>query len=191
MKLTVIFLIIGFVFVGCKKDKVTPVISSSYYQSDGNFLILVLGDTLESVYEYNLPPVQLSNDSLQINYESVPGETGLYNYQYWKIQPNNDTLFWTYSNTFTFMEEQVSSKSLLSLNSSLSFNLNQFQVIGSSLNVNIEDLWSNVSLLDIVKEYRESSPNSKIGISRQVVYIYDDQLNFNVPHLKHLIFVAK
>ena len=193
MKFTIPIVLFGLLFIGCKKDKVTPTasVNQNYYQSNGNFLILVVGDTLESAYEYNLPTIQFNNDSLPISYESVPDGTGMYEYRYWKFQPNNDTLFWTYSNSFTFMEDPISSNDLLPLSSSLSFDINQFQVIESTVNTNIEGLWTFVSQLAIVKEYRNSSPNSKIGISRQIVYIYDEQLGFSVPFEKYLLFLAK
>ena len=193
MKFIITVIILGFLIAGCKKDKVNPIetVNQNYYQSNGNFLILVVGDTLESAYEYGLSTIQFNNDSLPINYESVPDGIGMYEYQYWKFQPNSDTLFWTYSNNFMFVEDEINANNLLSLNSSLTFDLNQFQIIGSTVNTNIQDLWINVSQLDIVKEYRDSSPNSKIGVSRQIVYIYDEQLGFSVPYEKHLFFIAK
>lgn len=185
-------LIVLFLF-SCAKDKVQPVVSEGItsYQSDGNFLILVIGDSLETIYEYDLPAIQLANDSLQISVESVPGGTGLNDTLFWKIEANNDTLFWTYSNNFNFMEEDITSDSLLFLCSTLAFNVNQFQFIHSNSNFETEDLWNKVAALEIIKEYRESSPNSKIGISRQVFFTYDEELGFSVPIEKHLMFLVK
>jgi hypothetical protein len=193
MKFELVLSLFVLSLIGCNKDEVKPIEPPVFnnYQSEGNFIIFVIGDSLEFAYEYNLSTIQLNNDSLPISYESVLDGSGMYYYHYWKFQPNTDTLFWSYSGSFEFIEEQVSSNDLLSLNNAVSFDLNQFQLIDSSPNTNIEYIWGNVSQLDIVKTYRESAPNSKIGLSKQIVYVYDPQLGFSIPQSKHLLFLVK
>lgn len=189
MRTTIITLLL-LTIIGCEKDKVAPLAPPiNYYQSQGNFLILVIGDTLDYAYEYNLGIIQFTNDSLPIETESV--SDGFYPFTCWKLTPNPDTLLWNYNITSGFMEEQISGDRLLSLNSSLSYDSNQFQIVFPGPNIDVESSWDQVSHLEIVKEYRESTPNSKIAISRQVLWFYDEELGFTIPYEKHLIFLAK
>lgn len=192
MKTTALILLIGLIFLGCKKDKVLPVTSpdANYYNSKGNLLILVIGDTLESAYEYCLSTIQLSNDSLPIDYFAVPDETGLYGYEYWQFLPNSDTLFWTHPNSVKFMENHIDANNLLTLQASLEYIPTQFQAIGSPTN-ETEDIWNVVSNLEIIKNYRGISPNSKIGIAKFVVNTFIEEWGFSVGDPKHFIFLAK
>lgn len=193
MKLIFILTLSSLTLTGCKKDKVTPTVEEgiNYYQSNGNFLMLLVGESFEGAFEYNLATTQLVNDSLSIIYESVPDESSMYNYTYWKFGPNLDTLFWTYSGFFTFTEDIINNNILESLNASIQFDTTQFQSIGSLTNFSYETIWTKVSNLDIVKTYRDLNPNSKIGISKQIMWVYDDQLGFNAPSQKYLVFMAK
>lgn len=192
MKFEIILLLLALSFFGCKKDNVEnqPEVLN-YYQSDGNVLIFVIGDTLEGTYEYNLSTIQLMNDSLPISFVSVPDSNSVFNFVYWKFLPNPDTLFWSNSWSHQFKEDKIGNQALFSLNTSLPFDLNQFQLIETSSNPNILELWEMVSHLEIVKSYRDASPTSKIGISRQVLFQYDEALGFNVPQEKYLIILAK
>jgi len=185
--------LIGFSLSGCKKEKPIPLAETkmNYYESDGNFMIFVVDDSLELAYEYNLQTIQLSNDLLPLIYESVLGPNGMYNYNYWKLQPNNDTLFWTYGGNLTFLEELIDINDLETSNLPSIPESNQFQIIGGNPNINILGLWDKVSSLEIVKEYRNSSPNSKIGILSQVVLGYDDATSLSFPVMKHFIFISK
>lgn len=192
MKFEIILLLLALSFFGCKKDNVEnqPEVLN-YYQSDGNVLIFVIGDTLEATYEYNLPNIQLINDSLPISYESTPDPSSMYQYQYWKFLPNPDTLFWIHPWSFEFMEDQIDNQELFSLNTSLPFDSTEFQLIETFTYPNVLELWETVSHLAIVKSYRDASPTSKIGISRQVLFQYDENLGINVPQEKYLIILAK
>lgn len=193
MKFELILSLLVLASVGCAKDKVESIESTTpdYYESEGNFLILVIDDTLECVYEYNLSTIQLNNDSLLVNYESVADANNMFNYLYWKLDPNSDTLFSSHPHNFEFFVAPVSSNDLLSLSTSMPFNLNQFQTIGSSPSTSVQDLWEVVSDLDIARTYRESLSNAKIGMSRHVITAFDPQLGFAVPHEKHFLFLAK
>jgi hypothetical protein len=192
MKLIFILAFFSVILIGCEKDKVPSIIEEiDYHQSNGNLLVLVVGDSFEEAFEYNLATTQLLNDSLPIIIESVPDGSGWYNYNYWKFAPNLDTIFWTHSNSITFMEDVINSNMFESLGTSVPFDTAQFQSIGSTTNVSKENTWDKVSNLEIVKLYRDSNPNSKIGVSRQVIWIYDDQLGFSIPYEKYLLFLAK
>jgi hypothetical protein len=192
MKCAAFILFIALTFIGCNKDKV-PNLSDAmnYYQSTGNVLILVVGDTLVATYEYNLPTIQLINDSLPIIYETFPDPNSWHPYYYWKFLPNTDTLFWTTHGSHQFMEDQINNHELLSLNAPVIFDINHFQFIQTSSTIDLQEIWEIVACLDIVKTYREASPTSKIGVSRQVLYIYDEELNFSVPQEKFLIILVK
>jgi hypothetical protein len=122
MKRIIFIIVTALLFGGCKKDKVSPPLN--YYQSQGNFLLLIVGDSLESVDEFSLPTIQTFNDSLALNYVSV--DNGISKYYYWKLTPNDDTLFWSYANIFTFNEARISSNDLMMSSSHLAFDPNQF-----------------------------------------------------------------
>jgi len=187
MKRIILICITALLFGGCKKDKVSPPLS--YYQSQGNFLLLIVGDSLESIYEFSLPTIQTFNDSLALNYDLI--DDGMSFYSYWKLTPNEDTLFWSYANIFTFNEERISSNDLKMSSSHLAFEPNQFQLIDAPPNTNTEELWSEISNVDLVREYRSSAPNSKIVISRQIQSIYNEEYNFSALHEKHFLFLVK
>ncbi|WP_205677811.1 hypothetical protein [Brumimicrobium salinarum] len=181
---------LGFFLFGCKKEQVPPA-EQNHYQSEGNFLLFVVGDTLEAAYEYNLSTIQVNNDTLPILFESQTDGTGMQEYRIWKMQPNDDTLFWTYESSSYFVEDEININDLLFEYAPLPYDSTQFQIISSKLNTDIEQLWTKVSRLQIVKEYRNVSPDSKIGISRQVLYSYNEELSSSVPAEKYLIFFVK
>lgn len=189
MKLLVILFLLGLISFGCKKDKVPAPIVSNYYQSNGNLLILKIDDNLEGIYEYNLALTSLNNDSLPLFFETY--SDGLNNYSYLKFIPNPDTLFQISSNNFIFYSILIDKNELEILNNSVPFDSAQFQLIGSQNNFDYSTVWSKISKLEIVKTYRTSNPNSKIGIHRIVINEYDEQLGFSIPIEKHLIFLVK
>ncbi|MEX1191951.1 MAG: hypothetical protein WED10_12945 [Brumimicrobium sp.] len=190
MKKYKLLLIIGFLIIGCKKDKVNdPIIEEdNYYQSSGNLLILKVSNKLGEAYEYNLASTELINDSLNIQVEN--NSDGLYQYSYWKYLPNSDTLFWRYSNNYTFSTASIEPEKLLQLESEIVLDTSLFQNIFNQSNIDYASLWSKVSNLEIVKTFRNASPNSKIGISRQVINEFDEELGFGVSkEIFILIFV--
>lgn len=106
------FALIFFILLllSCNKDKVAPfnpIVEPIYYQTDGNFLLLVVGDSLDYGFEFNLDSIQLSNDSISLIPTITPGPSWTGNYYYWKINADDDTLFWSQANVYTFMEDQI------------------------------------------------------------------------------------
>lgn len=191
MRKNLIFLFIATTLFGCKKDKVevpTP-INTNYYQSNGNLLILEIGEIFENAYEYNLSAIQLNNDSIPISIETESNQVT--NFSYWKLLPNPDTLFWSSSNDFKFMTNNIEENKLKILNNSITYDSAQFQFLGSQNNTNYSSIWSKVSNLEIVKTYRNSLPNSKIGISRVVINEYNEQLGVSTPVEKYFLFLVK
>lgn len=191
MKNILMLLVIGFTLFSCKKDKVktTNSFSNHYYQSDGNLLVLMIGESVECAFEYNLGSTQLNNDSLPVNIETI--FDGVNNTSYCRFIPNPDTLFWYSSNDITFMTEKINGNQLLSHNDSIPYDSTQFQLIDSQISFNYSPFWSKASKLDIVKTYRNSLPNSKIGITRLVINEFDEQLGFSLPVEKYLLFMVK
>lgn len=189
MRYFTLLLFIGFVVVSCTKDKVPAPMVSNYYQSQGNLLILKIGTNLEGIYEYNLASTVLNNDSLPLCFSSYTDGINYFNYL--KFTPNPDTLLQISANNFTFFTNQIDKINLQYLNSTLPFDAVQFQSLGTQNNINYAQLWSKISNLDLVKTYRNSNPNSKIGINRIVINVYDEQLGISVPNAKYLIFLAK
>lgn len=189
MKNILIFLPICFLLLSCKKDTVPEPIDTIYYESEGNLLILMVGDTFEKAYEYNLASTQLSNDSLLITYETVPAPMD--SYYYWNFLPNPDTLFWSLALNYTFMAEGINNTNFKKLNSPIPYDSSKVQVIFHQGNSDYEEIWSKVSKLEIVKTYRNALPNSRIGIMRTVMGIYNEELGFAIPEEKHLLFLVK
>jgi hypothetical protein len=189
MKHIVVIFLIGIISFGCKKDKVPAPLEANYYQSNGNLLILKIDDNLEGVYEYNLASTVLNNDSLPLHFETF--SDGINNYSYLKFTPNPDTLYKISSNNFSFFSALIDKNKLENLSNSIPFNSLQFQIIGNQNNMDFESIWSKISKLDIVKTYRSSNPNSKIGINRIIINDYDEQLGFSFPNEKYLIFLVK
>ena len=189
MKHILIIFLIGFAILSCKKDKVPAPIEINYYQSNGNLLILEIDDNLEGVYEYNLASTVLNNDSLPLYFETY--SDGINNYSYLKFTPNPDTLFQISSNNFTFYTTIIDKNELEILSNSIPFDYPQFQLIGNQNNMDFTSIWSKISKLDIVKTYRSSNPNSKIGINRIIINEYDEQLGISIPNEKYLIYLVK
>lgn len=188
MKHILILILIGLVLFSCRKDKVPAPIESSYYESNGNLLILQIDEELESVYEYSLTSTDLNNDSLPLYYETY---SGLYFQSCLKFTPNPDTLFELSSNNYTFFTPKIDITELQSSINSIPFDSTQFQLIESQNNFEYSQIWSKISNFDIVQIYRNANPTSKIGITRIVSNEYDEQLGFGVPIEKHLIFLVK
>ena len=191
MKNALIIISIGFFLIGCNKDKVPdPIIEEdNYYQSTGNLLILKIGDEFEEAHEYNLSSTELINDSLNIEVEIY--FVGMYQYRYWRYLPNPDTLFWSYSNNYTFMQEPVESAELHETNNEIEIDTTLFQKIPAETNLDYTSIWGKVSSLDIVKTYRDASPNSKIGISRMVINEFNEELGFGVPKEIYILILVK
>lgn len=189
MKQIILIFLIGFSLLSCKKDKVDEPIQTNYYQSNGNLLVLKIGENLEGVYEYNLATTVLNNDSLPLYFETY--SDGIKNFSYLKFTPNPDTLFQYSSNNFIFNTALVDKNELQNLSVSIPFDSSQFQLIGTLNNFDYSSIWSKISKLEIVKTYRNSNPNSKIGINRIVINEYDEQLGLSIPNEKYLIYLVK
>lgn len=191
MKNTFLIISFGIVLIGCNKDKVPDAAAdeNNFYQSAGNLLILKIGDEFEEAHEYNLSSTELINDSLNIEIESY--SDGMYQYNYWKYLPNPDTLFWSYSFDFTFYNEPLEPVELLEIDKEIQLDASLFQKILTEINLDYSSIWSKVSRLDIVKTYRDASPNSNIGITRQVINEFDEELGFNVPKEIFILILVK
>ncbi len=175
----------GILLTNCKKDKVsTP---ENYYQSKGNLMIFQIGDSLERAYEYNLFSIQLNNGNLPISFYSEINN----DFHYCKFLPNQDTLFSYSSNDFTFLTDTIENNNLKRLTNSMTADSIQFQIIGNQNNIDIISSWSKISNLEIVNQYRNAYPNSKIGISKIIMNQYSSELGFSIPEKKFLIFLVK
>ncbi|MFT5860889.1 MAG: hypothetical protein ACI865_003005 [Flavobacteriaceae bacterium] len=190
MKLIFTLLLCIPLLFACKKNEVAPS-APSYYWSSGNFLILVIGDSLEAAYEYNLTSTQLVNDSLPIEIESAALPTSTYNFDYWKFAPNSDTLFWTNHQIFEWKEARIDAKELWIANTPMLLDTSQFQSVIWPINPDLEILWSEVENLEIVQSYRATNPTSKIGVSRHIIYTYLEEFEFSIPVEKHFLYFAK
>ncbi len=191
MKHIALIILVSFFAFSCTKEKVPISVQKSYYQSNGNFLVLKVGDELEGAYEYQLNTTVLSNDSLPLFWDSsVGGIDGMEVQSYLKYVPNQDTIVQCVNLQFDYHTQLIDTSLLEKLTSSITYNHSDFQVIASSNNVNDAIIWSKIANLEIVKYYRTSNPTAKIGIQRIVEKMYDPQFGFSVPIEKHLVFLV-
>lgn len=191
MKQILLLMSLGIIAFSCKKEKVPTSVQKSFYQSNGNFLVLKVGDELEAAYEYQLSSTSLSNDSLTLNWDSSDaGIDGMTMHYFLTFVPNEDTIIQHVNNYFRYNAQLIDTNILEKLTSSIAYNHSDFQVVGSSNNVNDATIWSKIANLDIVKTYRTSNPTSKIGIQRIVENVYDPQFRFSIPIEKHLVFLV-
>lgn len=191
MKQIGFIILLSFIAFSCKKEKVPTSVQKSFYQSNGNFLILKVGDELEAAYEYQLSSTSLSNDSLPLNWDSSDsGIDGMTMHYFLTFVPNEDTIIQQVNNYFSYNAQLIDTSILEKLTTSIAYNHSNFQVIASSNNVNDATIWSKIANLDIVKTYRTSNPTAKIGIQRIVENVYDPQFGFSVPIEKHLVFLV-
>lgn len=191
MKQILLFMSLGIISFSCTKEKVPTSIQKSYYQSNGNFLVLQVGDELEEAHEYQLSTTVLSNDSLPLTWNSsVGGIDGMEIQSYLKYFPNQDTIVQFVNEQLDFHSPLIDTSLLQKLTVSIPYNPSDFQVITGSNNGNAATIWSKISNLDIVKSYRTSNPIAKIGIQRIVEKVYDPQFGFSVPKEKYLVFLV-
>lgn len=191
MKQIGLIILLSFIAFSCKKEKVPTSVQKSFYQSNGNFLVLKVGDELEAANEYQLSSTSLSNDSLPLHWDSSDaGIDGMTMHYFLTFVPNADTIIQHVNNYFSYNAQLIDTSILEKLTSSIAYNHSDFQVIASSNNVNDATIWSKIANLDIVKTYRTSNPTAKIGIQRIVENVYDPQFGFSVPIEKHLVFLV-
>jgi hypothetical protein len=183
--------ILAVLILGCNKDKVPEINNdeASYYQSNGNLLILLIDGDFNRAYEYNLASTELTNDSLRIQVDSESG--GLSFKTYWRYLPNPDTLFWQSDNKTTFNEFSIVTSSLEKLSTTVPLDTNLFQKIVIQEDVDYSEIWSEISNLSIVKTYRDALPQSKIGITREIIYELDEDLGFSVPKEVFIVVLVK
>ena len=179
-----LLVLLGLALSACKKPQKT-----NYYQSNGNVLILKVGENLEAAYEYNLANISLVNDSLPITYHTF--SNGTTQNTFLQFSPNPDTLLEISQSTITFFTNSISSENLQQLYNALAFDSTNFQVLGGSSTMDFTSVWSKIAKLDIVKTYRNSHPTAKIGIQKFIFNEYDPQLGFSVPCEKFLVFLVK
>ncbi|MFM6947367.1 MAG: hypothetical protein ACKOWW_09535 [Flavobacteriales bacterium] len=173
----------------CTKDKVPIPEAPSYYQPKGNFLILQVSDTLEGIYEYNLPNTALPNDSLPLVWSHF--DDGIQVSSHLHFFPNSDTLLTVKGNYFNFSDPFIKSVSLEQLDAAFVPSQSVFQEMGGPLNIDPEIIWSKIALFDIVQKYRASKPNSKIAILRASINVYNSELGISFPEFKYFVFIAR
>lgn len=186
-------IVILMLFTGCKKDDVESFYADplDYYQAQGNLLILILDSqgSFNYAHEFQIDSLVLANDSIQMdiwNPWTPPGTSfsGI-------LQPFNDTLY-SHGESYygVFREDKIQSTQFYRNNIYMPYELGDTQILDSIPGgVSYQQLWSNISNLDIVKKYRSDSPNSKVG------YMYKDtpdNLTYNsAPKRKNCIVLTR
>ena len=108
MKEIGLIILLSFIAFSCKKEKVPTTVQKSFYQSNGNFLVLKVGDELEAAYEYQLSSTSLSNDSLPLNWDSSDaGIDGMTMHYFLTFDPNEDTIIQHVNNYFSYNAQLI------------------------------------------------------------------------------------
>ena len=188
MKLAIIGLL-SFLFFSCTKEKVPTSAIPNEYQSKGNFLILQVGTELDAVYEYQLATTELTQNNLPIYHLTM--NDGFENYIAWKFIPNDLVLFEQKMSKLTYNATKIEPNVLGSSNESIPFDSTKIQWIGNPSSADLSEIWSKISVLNLVKCYRNAHPNSNIGFYRTLMFIYDEQLGFSIPTEKYLVYLVK
>lgn len=189
----VLLLVILMALFACKKEKVeltSPAKVQSYYQSQGNLLVLEIGDKLEAVYEYNLPTLQIDSDTLALSYEKL-SVASMDPYIVWKINPIDQVLFYAYQQKITYLEKKIEPTNLEKVNSTLPYDSAQFHLVENNLLVDLKILWDKVNNLRVLNAYRNQNANKKMSILRIVKQVYDESLGFSYPSERHLLIICR
>ena len=189
MKNLSILLFFFLLFFSCTKEKVPTSAIPNEYQSKGNFLILQVGTELDAVYEYQLATTELTQNNLPIYHLTM--NDGFENYTAWKFMPNDLVLFDQKMTKLTYNATKIEPNILGSSNEFIPFDSTKIQWIGNPSSADLSQIWSKVSALNLVKCYRNTHPNSKIGFYPTMMSIYDEQYGFSIPTQKYLVFLVK
>jgi hypothetical protein len=187
MKSIYLLLLISLSLLACKKTSPCP--SSTYYTSNGNLLILQLGEHFEGAYEFDLAYTALNNDSLPLSFESYLGPQG--DVTSLRILPNPIPIFQLIANTIQWNTPMIDPTKLQQLPVSYPLDTSEIQAFGNPGNPNYPLLWDEISKLDIVHTYRKANPNTPVTVMKLVTTSYNPELGFSVPSTKHLIFLVR
>jgi hypothetical protein len=187
MKSIYLLLLISLSLLACKKTSPCP--SSTYYTSNGNLLILQLGEHFEGAYEFDLAYIALNNDSLPLSFESYLGPQG--DVTSLRILPNPIPIFQLIANTIQWNTPMIDPTKLQQLPVSYPLDTSEIQAFGNPGNPNYPLLWDEISKLDIVHTYRKANPNTPVTVMKLVTTSYNPELGFSVPSTKHLIFLVR
>lgn len=188
MKCSILPLVILSVLFSCSKDGSQPS-QTNNFESNGNLLVLCIGDSLEFGIEFNTASNSL--DSLPISYFNLSNAT---------IE-DNSTIGFEYSPTHDSLFSYLESKDLTS--NSVIIDVSVFNSLPFTVNLNLNlkqqivpfsydysTIWEQINSLDAVHFYRNQSPNSKIGFARLVVS-QTNVLGLQVPTEKYFVFLQR
>jgi hypothetical protein len=187
MKSIYLLLLISLSLLACKKTSPCP--SSTYYTSNGNLLILQLGEHFEGAYEFDLAYTALNNDSLPLSFESYLGPQG--DVTSLRILPNPIPIFQLIANTIQWNTPMIDPTKLQQLPVSYPLDTSEIQAFGNPGNPNYPLLWDEISKLDIVHTYRKANPNTPVTVMKLITTSYNPELGFSIPSTKHLIFLVR
>lgn len=188
-----LFFSLAFV-LSCKKQVIESRSELTHYQPKGNFLVIQMGDKLEGIAEFYLAEPSLPNDSLPVHsfvYNPTTNSPVIISLH----TTNLDTLFTVQgynSNSILYREDFIPRAELEKTTFSMAYPFGQFQINHLSLDFSVIDpLWHECSHYKIVQQYRSANPNTKIGLHRIVLDVYDEEVGFSIPKYKYFFFLAK
>ena len=187
MKSIYLLLLLNLSLLACKKTSPCP--SSTYYTSNGNLLILQLGEHFEGAYEFDLAYTALNNDSLPLSFESYLGPQG--DVTSLRVLPNPIPIFQLIANTIQWNTRMIDPTKLQQLPVSYPLDTSEIQAFRNPGNPNYPLLWEEISKLDIVHTYRKANPNTPVTVMKLITTSYNPELGFSVPSTKHLIFLVR
>lgn len=188
MKALLILLISCILLVSCKKERPCYP-KSGFYQSQGNVLIVVCGEEIDSVYEFNR-----SNSSPIL--DLVPFDTvNVFNFQ---IQQSTvhyllqglDSIYSQEHKKIRIPRLAIHPYYLEKTNDILEVDSDSFQKHPNQSISKVQNYWNKIAGLTLVKKYRENN-SSKIAFYRGIEFVYDEELGFDIPTEKAIFVLVR
>lgn len=190
MKAVIFALAIVPLLFSCKKD-VSPNPTPSNYESQGNLLVLCIGDSLEYGLEFNVTPTSFTN--LPLSYFHIPHpnqtESSTIGFEY---NLSSDTLFQYFeSRTLITSANIIAPSEFELLQNPITLDPNLIQNLVPNGNFSHQDVWSKINDLDVVHDYRNQFPTSSIGFAKLVLSEFSSEVNGSIPKIKYFVFLQK
>lgn len=189
MKALLVFLISCFLLVSCKKERPCYP-KSGFYQSQGNVLIVVCGEEIDSVYEF-----KRSNSTPIL--DSVPFETlNVFNFQnqeYTKhvlLQGIDSIYSKPQFGNIGVPRTAIHPYYLEQTDDLLEVENTSFQNHSFSSPLIVQNYWNKIAGLTLVKKYRENN-SSKIVCFRVIDFVYDEEIGFSIPTEKAIFVLVR
>jgi len=170
----------------CKKtDCQNP--TPDNYVSQGNLLVLCIGDSLEYGLEFNVASTSFTN--IPVAYFAVSHDNSDIGFEH---SASNDTLFqYFFGKILQTSVTPIAPSEFESMQNPITLDPNLIQNLVPNGNFSHQDVWGKINDLDVVHNYRNQFPTSNIGFAKLTLHEYDSELGFALPVKKYFVFLQK